>query len=133
MHSSIFVFVNGIRLNTVVGMSQDFLHWIIFGLSGYHIFRAKLFVLTVLSEVILADLCLTAHGNRRAPVNPLTLHARTIASTVEHLRRSILSQYNQRFAQQFFKVYGSGKSSFTGGRITYRILVLPYAMVDLVG
>jgi hypothetical protein len=37
------------------------------------------------------------------------------------------------YAQHFLKVYELGKSSFTGTRMTYLILVLPYVMTDLVG
>ncbi len=40
---------------------------------------------------------------------------------------------SEKFSQHFLKVYEEGKSSFTGGRMIYLMLVLPYVLVDLVG
>jgi hypothetical protein len=40
---------------------------------------------------------------------------------------------SEKFAQHFLKVYEERKSSFTGGHMTYLMLVLPYVLVDLVG
>ena len=90
----------------------------------------------LISKTILADAYLTVHGNRAAPVNQTTMHhvlqrlARRLASITAD--ESCLT-ISEEFAQHFLKVYENGKSSFTGARMTYLILVLPYVMVDLVG
>jgi hypothetical protein len=39
----------------------------------------------------------------------------------------------KKFAKHFLKVYVEGKSKFTGPRMLYLMLVLPYVLVDLVG
>ena len=133
VHNSVFEFADEIGLDPVVGMPRDFLHWIILGLFGYHIVRA---IIYLISKTILADVYLIAHGNRRAPVNQTTMH-----HVLQRLARRLSSisadesclTISEEFAQHFLKVYELGKSSFTGGRMTYLILVLPYVMVDLVG
>ena len=133
MYNSVFEFADEIGLDPVIGMPRDFLHWIILGLFGYHIVKAIIFLI---SKTILADAYLTEHGNRRAPVNQQTMHhvlqrlARRLASI--EADESCLT-ITPEFAQHFLKVYELGKSSFTGPRMTYLILVLPYVMTDLVG
>ena len=133
MHNSVFEFADEIGLDPVLGLPRDFLHWIILGLFGYHIVKA---IIYLISKIILADAYLTAHVNRPAPVNQTTMHhvlqrlARRLASITAD--ESCLT-ISQEFAQHFLKVYENGKSSFTGPRMTYLILVLPYVMVDLVG
>ena len=133
MYNSLFEFAEEIGLDPVLGLSRDFLHWIILGLFGYHIVKA---IMYLISKTILADAYLTVHGNRAAPVNQTTMHhvlqrlARRLASITAD--ESCLT-ISEEFAQHFLKVYENGKSSFTGARMTYLILVLPYVMVDLVG
>jgi hypothetical protein len=128
MYNSVFEFADEIGLDPVIGMPRDFLHWIILGLFGYHIVKAIIFLI---SKTILADAYLTEHGNRRAPVNQQTMH-----HVLQRLARRLASieadepclTITPEFAQHFLKVYELGKSSFTGPRMTYLILVLPYVM-----
>ena len=133
MYNSVFEFADEIGLDPVMGLPRDFLHWIILGLFGYHIVKAIIYLIT---QTILADVYLTAHGGRRAPVNQQTMHhvlqrlARRLASI--EADESCLT-ITPEYAQHFLKVYELGKSSFTGTRMTYLILVLPYVMTDLVG
>ena len=133
MYNSVFEFADEIGLDPVMGLPRDFLHWIILGLFGYHIVKAIIYLIT---QTILADVYLTAHGGRRAPVNQQTMHhvlqrlARRLASI--EADESCLT-ITPEYAQHFLKVYELGKSSFTGTRMTYLILVLPYVITDLVG
>ncbi len=71
MYNSAFEFADEIGLDPVIGMPRDFLHWSILGLSGYHIVKA---IIYLISNTILADAYSTEHGNRRAPVNQQTMH-----------------------------------------------------------
>ena len=133
MYNSVFEFADKIGLDPVLGLPRDFLHWIILGLFGYHIVKA---IMYLISKTILAGAYLTVHGNRQAPVNQTTMHhvlkrlAQRLASISAD--ESCLT-ISQEFAQHFLKVYETGKSSFTGARMTYLILVLPYMLIDLVG
>ena len=133
MYTSVFEFADEIGLDPVMGLPRDFLHWIILGLFGYHIVKAIIYLIT---QTILADVYLTAHGGQRAPVNQQTMN-----HVLQRLARRLASieaddsclTITPEYAQHFLKVYELGKSSFTGTRMTYLILVLPYVMTDLVG
>ena len=133
MYNCVFEFADEIGLDPVMGMPRDFLHWMILGLFGYHIVKA---IIYLISKTIFADAYLTAHGDRRAPVNQQTMHhvfmrlAQRLASI--EADESCLT-VTPEYAQHFLKVYELGKSSFTGPRMTYLILVLPYVMTELVG
>jgi hypothetical protein len=133
IHNSVFEFAEEIGLDPVMGMPRDFLHWIILGLFGYHIVRA---IIHLISETILAAAYLTEHGSRKAPVNQQTMH-HVLQRLARRLARIDADEscltISEEFAQHFLKVYELGKSSFTGPRMTYLILVLPYVMTDLVG
>jgi hypothetical protein len=90
----------------------------------------------LLLKTIHADAYLTVHVNRPAPVNQTTVHhvlqrlAWRLASITADESCLTISEES---AQHFLKVYENGKSSFTGQRMSYLILVLPFVMVDLVG
>ena len=133
MHNSLFSLADDVGLHPVIGLPRDFLHWILLGLFGYRIVRAIIFLL---SQTIVAPAFLTEHGNRKAPVHQ---------STTSHILRRLARRLSritadescltisEKFAQHFLKVYVEGKSKFTGPRMLYLMLVLPYVLVDLVG
>ena len=133
MHNSLFEMADDVGLLPVIGLPRDFLHWIILGLFGYHIVKA---ILHLLFKTILADAYLTEHGNRKAPVTQSTM-----AHVLRRLARRLSGitsdesclTISEKFSQHFLKVYEEGKSSFTGARMIYLMLVLPYVLVDLVG
>ena len=117
----------------MIGLPRDFLHWIVLGLFGYHIVRA---IIYLLSKTIVAPAYLTQHGNRKALVFQATSSNifRRLARRLSRIPadESCLT-ISEKFAQHFLKVYEQGKSKFTGPRMLYLMLVLPYVLVDLVG
>jgi hypothetical protein len=133
MQNSLFDMADDVGLHPVIGLPRDFLHWIILGLFGYHIVKA---IIHLLSKTIVAPAYLTEHGRRKAPVNQSTI-AHVLRRMARRLSRITGNEscltISEKFAQHFLKVYEEGKSSFTGGRMIYLMLVLPYILVDLVG
>ena len=133
MHNSLFDMADDVGLLPVIGLPRDFLHWIILGLFGYHIVKA---ILYLLSKTISAAIYVTEHGSRKAPIKQSTM-AHVLRRLARRLSRITSDEscitISDKFAQHFLKVYEEGKSSFTGARMTYLMLVLPYVLVDLVG
>ena len=133
MHNSLFSLADDVGLLPVVGLPRDFLHWILLGLFGYHIVKA---IIYLLSKTIVADAYLTEHGNRKALVNQST-SSNILRRLARRLSRITADEscltISEKFARHFLKVYEEGKSKFTGGRMVYLMLVLPYVLVDLVG
>ena len=122
-----------VGLLPVIGLPRDFLHWVLLGLFGYHIVRA---IIYLLSTIVVAPAYLTEHGNRKAPVSQSTSShiLRRLARCLSCITadESCLT-ISEKFSHHFLKVYEEGKSSFTGARMAYLMLVLPYVLVDLVG
>jgi hypothetical protein len=133
MHNSLFEMADDVGLLPVIGLPRDFLHWILLGLFGYHIVKA---IIYLLSMTIVAPAYLTEHGNRKAPVNQST-SSHILRRLARRLSRITADEscltISEKFAQHFLKVYEQGKSKFTGARMIYLMLVLPYVLVDLVG
>ena len=133
MHNSLFDIADDVGLLPVIGLPRDFLHWIVLGLFGYHIVKA---ILHLLFKTILADAYLSEHCGRKAPVTQSTM-AHVLRRLARRLSRITSDEscltISEKFSQHFLKVYEEGKSSFTGGRMIYLMLVLPYVLVDLVG
>jgi hypothetical protein len=134
MHNSLFDMADDVGLLPVIGLPRDFLHWIVLRLFGYHIVKA---ILYLLFKTILADAYLIEHGGRKAPVTQSTMAhvlrrlARRLSSITSD--ESCLTISEKIRNTSFLKVYEEGKSSFTGRRMIYLMLVLPYVFVDLVG
>ena len=133
MHNSLFSLADDVGLLPVIGLPRDFLHWILLGLFGYHIVRA---IICLLSKTIVAPAYLTQHGNRKAPIFQAT-SSNILRPLARRLSRITADEscltISEKFAQHFLKVYVEGKSKFTGPRMLYLMLVLPYVLVDLVG
>ncbi len=133
MHNSMFDMADDVGLLPVIGLPSDFLHWIVLGLFGYRIVKA---ILHVLFKTILADAYLSEHCGRKAPVTQSTM-ARVLLRLALLLSRITSDEscltISEKFSQHFLKVYEEGKSSFTGGRMIYLMLVLPNVLVDLIG
>jgi hypothetical protein len=133
MHNSLFEMADDVGLLPVIGLPRDFLHWILLGLFGYHIVKA---IIYLLSMTIVAPAYLTEHGNRKAPVNQST-SSHILRRLARRLSRITADEscltISEKFAQHFLKEYEQRKSKFTGARMIYLMLVLPYVLVDLVG
>jgi hypothetical protein len=71
VHNSVVEFADELGFNPVMGMPRDVLHWILLGLFGYHIVKAKIYLM---STILLADAYFTGHGNRKALANGQTMH-----------------------------------------------------------
>lgn len=101
-------------------MPRDFLHHIILGLFGKHMVKAII-------HLIASVLAMAGESAIRGVMRRLARRLSSLQADESCLTLS------DDFAEHFLKVYLQGKSSFTGQRMTYIILVLAYVLRDIAG
>ena len=119
--SNSFLQLVNLGFHATVMTSRCFLHLIILGIFGRHLVAA---IIYLIASVI------TMAGEQAAIRGVLRRLAQRLSSV--RADESCLT-ISPKFALHFLKVYEQGKSSFTGDRMMYIILVLPYLLRDIAG
>ena len=125
--------------DAVIQLPRCFLHLVILGLFGYHIIKA---IIHLIKSLITKAVYTTAFkkkgepGYRKAP-----LPENAIKGVLQRLANRMSSMIadescltiTAEFSRHFLKVAEEGRSSFTGDRMIYILLTLPYLIRDIAG
>ena len=116
-----------------------FLHLVVLGLFGHHLCKA---IIHLIESILLKKEYTTAHGSKgqtgyRKPPLPENATKGVLQRLAVRLSSIIADEscltITADFSRHFLKVYEKGRSSFTGDRMMYIMLTLPYVIRDIAG
>lgn len=125
--------------HALLQLPRCFLHLVVIGLFGHHVCKASIHLIEI---TIIKKEYTTAHGTKGRPgyrKPPLPENAtKGVLQRLADRLSSIISDEScltitADFSRHFLKVYEKGRSSFTGDRMMYIMLTLPYVIRDIAG
>ena len=125
--------------DAVLQLPRCFLHLVILGLFGHHIIKA---IIHLIESLISKAVYTTSFKNKGEPgYRKAPLPENAIKSVLQRLANRMSSTVADEscltitadFSMHFLKVAEQGRSSFTGDRMMYILLTLPYLIRDIAG
>jgi hypothetical protein len=137
--SNAFLEMIDLGFDAILQSPRCFLHLAVLDLFGNHLCKAAIHLI---ESTIIKNEYTTAHGSKGRPgyrKQPLPENAtKGVLQRLADRLSSIMSDEScltitAYFSRHFLKVFEKGRSSFTGERMMYIMLTLPYVIRDIAG